>query len=116
MPPINDPIVAALPEMVKGSLERVDVDVRKDLLLNIVLSGGGSCAPGTAERLHSDVALSLCAPFKAKIVAPAAFERKFGVWIGGSILSSLGSFQQMWLSKKEYDDDGPTRLVEGRWD
>ena len=48
--------------------------------------------------------------------APAAFERKFGVWIGGSILSSLGSFQQMWLSKKEYDDDGPTRLVEGRWD
>ena len=116
MPPINDPVVAALPEMVKGSLERVDVDVRKDLLLNIVLSGGGSCAPGTAERLHSDVALSLCAPFKAKIVAPAAFERKFGVWIGGSILSSLGSFQQMWLSKKEYDDDGPTRLVEGRWD
>ena len=111
-----DPVVAALPEMVKGSLERVDVDVRKDLLLNIVLSGGGSCAPGTAERLHSDVALSLCAPFKAKIVAPAAFERKFGVWIGGSILSSLGSFQQMWLSKKEYDDDGPTRLVEGRWD
>merc|ERR1711934_1155091 len=91
-------------EMVKSSLERVDVDVRKDLLLNIVLSGGGSCAPGTAERLHSDVALSLCAPFKAKIVAPAAFERKFGVWIGGSILSSLGSFQQMWLSKKEYDD------------
>ena len=93
-PPINDPVVAALPEMVKGSLERVDVDVRKDLLLNIVLSGGGSCAPGTAERLHSDVALSLCAPFKAKIVAPAAFERKFGVWIGGSILSSLGVVQR----------------------
>ena len=83
---------------------------------DLLKKGWGTCAPGTAERLHSDVALSLCAPFKAKIVAPAAFERKFGVWIGGSILSSLGSFQQMWLSKKEYDDDGPTRLVEGRWD
>jgi len=115
-PLIADPLIATLPEMVKGSLERVDVDVRKDLLLNIVLTGGGSCAPGTAERLHSDVALSLCAPFKAKVISPSEFERKFGVWIGGSILSSLGSFQQMWLSRKEYEDDGPTRLVEGRWD
>ena len=111
-----DPLVAALPEMVKTSLERVDVDVRKDLLLNILLTGGGSCFPGFSERLYQDVALSLCSPFKVKVLAPAPFERQFAVWIGGSILTSLGSFQQLWLSKREYEDDGPYRLLESRWD
>ena len=104
------------PAQVKTSLERVDVDVRKDLLLNVLLSGGGSCFQGASERLYADVSLSLCSPFKVKVVAPSAFERKFAVWIGGSILTSLGSFQQMWLSRRQYEDDGPARLVEGRWD
>ena len=29
-------------------------------------------------------------------------------WIGGSILSSLSTFQQMWISKQEYDEAGPS--------
>ena len=29
-------------------------------------------------------------------------------WIGGSILSSLSTFQQMWISKNEYDEAGPS--------
>lgn len=28
------------------------------------------------------------------------------LYTGGSILSSLGSFQQMWMSKKEYEEAG----------
>merc|ERR1712173_44230 len=43
---------------------------------------------------------------KIKIVAPP--ERKYSVWIGGSILSSLSTFQQMWISKQEYDESGPS--------
>ena len=35
-----------------------------------------------------------------------AVERRFSVWIGGSILASLGSFQQMWMSKAEYEEHG----------
>jgi len=42
---------------------------------------------------------------KIKIVAPP--ERKYSVWIGGSILASLSTFQQMWISKQEYDESGP---------
>lgn len=41
------------------------------------------------------------------MVAPEPIERRFGVWIGGSILASLGSFQQLWLSKAEYEELGP---------
>jgi hypothetical protein len=28
--------------------------------------------------------------------------------VGGSILSSLSTFQQMWISKQEYDESGPS--------
>ena len=41
-----------------------------------------------------------------KVVAPP--ERKYSVWIGGSILASLSTFQQMWISKAEYDESGPS--------
>ena len=40
-----------------------------------------------------------------KIVA--APERKFWVWIGGSIVASLSTFQQRWITKQEYDEFGP---------
>jgi actin len=43
---------------------------------------------------------------KIKVVAPP--ERKYSVWIGGSILASLSTFQQMWISKQEYDESGPS--------
>uniref|UniRef100_A0A182J309 Actin, cytoplasmic n=1 Tax=Anopheles atroparvus TaxID=41427 RepID=A0A182J309_ANOAO len=43
---------------------------------------------------------------KIKIIAPP--ERKYSVWIGGSILASLSTFQSMWISKQEYDESGPT--------
>ena len=104
-----------LPAMIRSSLERCDVDVRKDLLQNIVLTGGGSLFPGMAERLHSDVSQRLSSPFKTKVIAATPFERKFSVWIGASILASLGSFQQTWLSKAEYDEEGPF-LAHERWD
>jgi len=41
-----------------------------------------------------------------KIIAPP--ERKYSVWIGGSILSSLSTFEEMWISKAEYDEAGPS--------
>ena len=43
--------------------------------------------------------------FQVKIVAPP--ERKYSVWIGGSILASLSTFQNLWCSKQEYDEAGP---------
>merc|ERR1712130_551977 len=43
---------------------------------------------------------------KIKIIAPP--ERKYSVWIGGSILASLSTFQQMWISKQESDECGPS--------
>ena len=45
---------------------------------------------------------------KIKVIAPP--ERKYSVWIGGSILASLSTFQQKWISKGEYNESGPSIL------
>jgi len=69
---------------------KCDIDVRKDLYANIVMSGGTTMYQGIAERLSKEVTALAPSTMKIKVVAPP--ERKFSVWIGGSILSSLSTF------------------------
>ena len=61
--------------------------------------------PGIADRMSKELTSLSPASMKVKIVAPP--ERKYSVWIGGSILASLSTFQNLWCSKQEYDESGP---------
>jgi len=88
------------------SIMKCDVDIRKDLYANVVLSGGTTMFQGIGERMTKELTALAPSTMKIKVVAPP--ERKYSVWIGGSILSSLSTFQQMWISKQEYDESGPT--------
>ena len=88
------------------SIMKCDVDVRRDLFANLVLSGGSTMLPGIGERMTKELSALAPSTVRIKVVAPP--ERKYSVWIGGSILSSLTTFQQMWISKAEYDESGPT--------
>ena len=92
-------------ELTYKSIMKCDVDVRKDLYGNVVMSGGTTMFDGIADRVNKELVGLAPSSMKIKVVAPA--ERKFSVWIGGSILSSLSTFQSMWISKQEYDESGP---------
>ena len=92
-------------ETVYNSIMKCDIDVRKDLYANIVLSGGTTMYEGLADRLSKEVTNLAPNSMKIKVVAPP--ERKYSVWIGGSILSSLSTFASMWVKKEEYDESGP---------
>jgi len=83
-----------------------DVDIRKDLYANVVCSGGSTMFEGIAERLTKELTALAPPTMSIKIIAPP--ERKYSVWIGGSILSALGTFQSMWITKQEYEDAGPS--------
>jgi len=89
-----------------NSIMKCDVDVRKDLYGNIVMSGGTTMYPGISDRMQNEIRALAPSSMKVKIIAPP--ERKYSVWIGGSILASLSTFQQMWISKQEYDESGPS--------
>lgn len=88
------------------SIQKCDVDIRRDLYGNIVLSGGTTMYEGIADRMMKEVSALAAATIKVKVIAPP--ERKYSVWIGGSILSSLSTFQTMWITKEEYDESGPS--------
>jgi len=92
-------------EVVHSCINKCDIDVRKDLFMNIVVSGGSTMFPGFADRLNREIIDIAASSVKIKVVAPP--ERKYSVWIGGSILGSLSTFQQMWIDKKEYAESGP---------
>jgi len=87
------------------SIQKCDIDIRKDLYTNVVLSGGTTMFDQINLRLDKELTQLAPASVKVKIVAPP--ERKYSVWIGGSILSSLSTFQDMWIQKEEYDESGP---------
>jgi actin beta/gamma 1 len=87
------------------SIMACDIDIRKDLYSNIVLSGGTTMFDGISERLTKEMTELLPPTAVVKIVAPP--ERKYSVWIGGSILASLSTFETMWITKDEYDEAGP---------
>ncbi len=61
---------------------------------------------GIADRMEKELKALAPSAMKVRIIAPP--ERKYAVWIGGSILSSLTTFENMWISKREYDEAGPT--------
>ncbi|KAH8925470.1 Actin/actin-like protein [Atractiella rhizophila] len=93
-------------ELVYNSIIKCDLDIRKDLYNNVVMSGGTTMYSGIADRMHKELTALAPSSMKVKVVAPP--ERKYSVWIGGSILASLSTFQQMWISKQEYDESGPS--------
>ncbi|CAF1685792.1 unnamed protein product [Adineta ricciae] len=93
-------------QLIYKTIMKCDIDVRKELYGNVVLSGGTTMYSGIADRLEKDLKGLVPSNMKVKIIAPP--ERKYAVWIGGSILSSLQTFDAMWISKREYDESGPS--------
>ena len=89
-----------------NSIMKCEVDIRKDLYGNICLSGGTTMFPNIAERMTKEITTLAPSSMKIKVVAPP--ERKYSVWIGGSILASLSTFSGMWIARSEYDELGPS--------
>jgi actin-related protein len=76
----------------------------QNLYQNVVLCGGLSLHSGFSDRLQS-ACTPVWSPKRSKVVAPP--ERKYSVWIGGSILASLSTMQKLWITREEYEEVGP---------
>jgi actin-like protein 6A len=96
-----------LPQLVTECIDKCDVDARRELYNGIVLTGGTSLFTSLRERIEKEVTNMAPSMMKVRVTSPAnPIERRYSTWIGGSILSSLGTFQQMWMSKSEYKEHG----------
>ncbi|XP_078094883.1 actin, cytoplasmic 1-like isoform X2 [Mustelus asterias] len=90
--------------LVFKSILKCDIDLRKCLHSNVLLSGGSTLFPCLDERLLKELQLLAPAGVPVKVIAPP--ERKYSVWIGASILTCLTSFQEMWITACEYLEMG----------
>jgi len=104
-PSLDGKEMMGLHELAKKTIDDCDLDVRKDLLANIVMSGGTTMFPNMPERLQAEVEKLVAEGAKVKVIAPP--ERMISVWIGGSILASLSTFSRMWINSTSQPDANP---------
>jgi actin len=89
-----------------NSIVQCDVDVRAEMYGNTVLAGGTTMFPGIDVRMTKEITRLAPPSMKIKVVAPP--ERMYSAWIGGSLMASHPTFQQMWITRQEYDEAGPS--------
>jgi actin-related protein len=94
----------SIQELTYKSIQECDVDVRRDLYQNIILSGGTTMFEGLPERLLKEIENRAPKSIQVKVVAQP--DRKYAVWRGGSTLTSLSTFASMWITKDDYDEHG----------
>jgi actin-related protein len=85
-------------DIIHSSIMKCDVDIRKELYANMVLSGGSTMFHGIADRMRKE--MRALAPSSMEINIIAQKERKYAAWIGGSFLASISTFQPKWISRQ----------------
>ena len=95
--------------MIVDNINACDVDIKKELYSNILMTGGNMLYGNLIGQVQNKV-IELAPPnVKVRSVAvslPA--ERKYTEWIGGSIVTSLSSFQSYWVGSQEWKELGST--------
>lgn len=94
--------------LVGTALARTDLDLRKELVSQIVLSGGSSMFSGFVDRLLTE--LRKVQPKDSLIRVYAPPERHLATFVGGSILASLATFKHLWVTRSQYEEEGPTAI------
>lgn len=99
--------------MVVDAAYRCDRDQQAGVLGNVILAGGGACIGPTDQSVPDSLREQIEAiihahtpGWRVKMLSPGRQERAIASWLGGSILGSLGTFHEMWISKAEYDEWG----------
>jgi actin-related protein len=87
----------AFPEMINNAINKVDIDIRSYLYQHLLLTGGNTLFKGVPEKLNNEVKRIAPKHMKTRLHAPN--NRKSSCWFGGSIITSLGSFKNMWVTR-----------------
>merc|ERR1712139_455460 len=78
-PSLDGREMPGLHQLTDKTVKDCDLDVRKDLLGNVVMSGGTTMFPNMPERLQNEIQTLVAEATKVKVIAPP--ERMISVWI-----------------------------------
>jgi len=100
----NPNLPKTIPALITEALRACDPELRQVLVSNVVLTGGGSLFSGFVDRLANELGRTF--PHTKIHASGNPIERRYGGWLGGSILASLGTFHQLWISQEEWKEHG----------
>jgi len=91
-------------KLINESLQFCNKDYKRELYNKIILSGGNTMFDDLGQRIKQNVVD--IAPFGMKIRVKSSKIRNYSTWIGGSILSSLSTFNKNWITQDNYYENG----------
>merc|ERR1712179_683473 len=103
-PELNGYSCKSMPALAWQSVQSSDIDIRKELTKNLILSGGTTMYKGLPDRLKDEIVAMAPAGAEIKVIASA--DRKFAVWKGASTFASLSSFGSSWITSEDYKEHG----------
>jgi actin-like protein 6A len=95
----------SIPQLIQQSISSCATEMRRDMFPNIIIVGGGSLFDGFVERIQKETVQFAPATQRVRVLS-AGSERKWSSWIGGSILGSLTTFEELCMSKSDYEEHG----------
>lgn len=107
-PTKNDKTFDGIHKFTHDSIMKWDADIKRDLFRGIVLAGGSTMFKGMKRRMIKEIQALAPSPMGPQVEAPA--DRKFSCWLGAAILSKIKAFNDIWITKQEYDED-PENIV-----
>lgn len=99
---INNP---GIHQTLFNSIKRCDMDIRRDLYQNIVMTGGNTMIRGLSDRLGTE--MNKLVPKSVSVNIHEDSNRNISTWVGGSIIASLTNYKDMWIKRDEYNEFGP---------
>ena len=103
-PELNGKSCKSIQALAWQSISSSDIDTRKEMMKNVIMSGGTTMYDGMSDRLKDELVNLAPNGCEIRIVAPA--DRKYSVWKGASTLASLSTFESKWVTRADYDEHG----------
>ena len=96
-------------EMIISSINKVDIDLRKNLYNNVFISGGNTLFKGIQEKFHTEIKNLAPKNMKVKLHTPG--NRLLSCWTGGNVISTLEIFKKMWVTREEWVEKGNKSII-----
>jgi len=93
-------------ELVFESIRKCENEIRRELFSNIIIAGGNTCINNFCNRMNKEMLILTPNSIKTKMTCTG--DRNYLSWMGGAVVSSLTTFQSMWITRGDYDENGPS--------
>lgn len=95
-------------QLAAESIRKCDQDIASLLCGNVIITGGGSLFSGFPERFNKELQDLMVTE---KVRVQASTERKDAAFVGGSILASLPTFQDYFVTRADFNEYGSAQVT-----